>query len=113
MTGAKRNGRHVGSCGEAPANYPEIAVALVGWGFAKDPVFYLRAEKTMVTIDAERDGAASLADTLDAFSQRGMVPYYYGYGVELEDVVRPRLEGRYRPVEVLREPPLWRLERTR
>jgi hypothetical protein len=42
-----------------------------------------------------------------------MVPYYYGYGVELEDVVRPRLEGRYRPVEVLREPPLWRLERTR
>jgi hypothetical protein len=96
----------------ASAATPE-KVALVGWGFAKDPVFYLRAEKTMVTIDAERDGAASLADTLDAFSQRGMVPYYYGYGVELEDVVRPRLEGRYRPVEVLREPPLWRLERTR
>ena len=30
VTGAKRNGRHV--CGEAPANYPEIAAALVGWG---------------------------------------------------------------------------------
>jgi pyruvate,water dikinase len=32
VTGAKRNGRHVGICGEAPANYPEIAAALVGWG---------------------------------------------------------------------------------
>jgi len=87
-------------------------VALVGWGFAKDPVFYLRAEKTMVTLDAERDGAASLADTLDAFGRRGMTPFYYGYGTELEDVVRPRLEGHYRPVVVLRDPPLWRLERT-
>ena len=27
VTGAKRNGRHVGICGEAPANYPEIAAA--------------------------------------------------------------------------------------
>ena len=25
VTGAKRNHRHVGICGEAPANYPEIA----------------------------------------------------------------------------------------
>src|SRR5579864_2325175 len=25
VTGAKRNRRHVGICGEAPANYPEIA----------------------------------------------------------------------------------------
>jgi pyruvate,water dikinase len=32
VTGARRNGRHVGICGEAPANYPEIAAALVGWG---------------------------------------------------------------------------------
>jgi pyruvate,water dikinase len=32
VTGAKRNGRHVGICGEAPANYPDIAAALVGWG---------------------------------------------------------------------------------
>ena len=31
VTGARRNGRHVGICGEAPANYPEIAAALVGW----------------------------------------------------------------------------------
>ncbi len=32
VTGAKRNRRHVGICGEAPATYPEIAAALVGWG---------------------------------------------------------------------------------
>ena len=25
IVGAHRNGRHVGICGEAPANYPEIA----------------------------------------------------------------------------------------
>jgi pyruvate,water dikinase len=32
VTGARRNNRHVGICGEAPATYPEIAAALVGWG---------------------------------------------------------------------------------
>ena len=32
VTGARRNGRHVGICGEAPANYPEITRALVRWG---------------------------------------------------------------------------------
>jgi pyruvate,water dikinase len=32
VIGARRNHRHVGICGEAPANYPEVAAALVGWG---------------------------------------------------------------------------------
>ena len=32
VTGAKRNGRHVGICGEAPANYPEIARYLTKLG---------------------------------------------------------------------------------
>jgi pyruvate,water dikinase len=32
VTGAKRNGRHVGICGEAPANYPEIAAFLARLG---------------------------------------------------------------------------------
>ncbi len=32
VTGAKRNHRHSGICGEAPANYPEIAAALTGFG---------------------------------------------------------------------------------
>ena len=30
VEGAKRNGRHVGICGEAPANYPDIARYLAG-----------------------------------------------------------------------------------
>jgi pyruvate, water dikinase len=32
VSGAKRNGRHVGICGEAPANYPEIAQFLAELG---------------------------------------------------------------------------------
>jgi pyruvate, water dikinase len=32
VTGAKRNHRHIGICGEAPANYPEIAQFLAGLG---------------------------------------------------------------------------------
>ena len=32
VTGARRNHRHVGICGEAPANYPEIARYLTGLG---------------------------------------------------------------------------------
>ena len=32
VTGAQRNGRHVGICGEAPANYPEIARFLAELG---------------------------------------------------------------------------------
>ena len=32
VAGAKRNGRHVGICGEAPANYPEIAQFLAKLG---------------------------------------------------------------------------------
>jgi len=84
--------------------------ALVGWGFAKDPVFHLRARRSVVVVDAERDGAASLADALDALGRDGRALFYYGYGPELEEVVRPRLAGRYHPVELLRDPPLWRLE---
>jgi pyruvate,water dikinase len=32
VTGAKRNHRHCGICGEAPANFPDLAAALVGMG---------------------------------------------------------------------------------
>ena len=32
VTGAHRNGRHVGICGEAPANYPAIAAFLAQLG---------------------------------------------------------------------------------
>ena len=36
VLGAKRNGRHVGICGEAPANYPEIAHYLAQLGIELD-----------------------------------------------------------------------------
>lgn len=32
VEGAHRNGRHVGICGEAPANYPDVAKRLTEWG---------------------------------------------------------------------------------
>ena len=60
VTGAKRNGRHVGICGEAPANYPEIAVALVGWGIdsiSVNPSSLIGALK--VVADAERRPVAA------------------------------------------------------
>ena len=55
VTGAKRNNRHVGICGEAPADYPEIAAALVGWGIdsiSVNPSSLIGALR--VVADAER-----------------------------------------------------------
>jgi pyruvate, water dikinase len=52
VTGAKRNRRHVGICGEAPANYPDIARFLARLG-----------------IDSISVNAASLLQTLTAVSQ--------------------------------------------
>jgi pyruvate,water dikinase len=63
VTGAKRNGRHVGICGEAPANYPEIAAALVGWGIdsiSVNPSSLISALK--VVADAERPRPAIAAE---------------------------------------------------
>jgi pyruvate,water dikinase len=60
VAGAKRNGRHVGICGEAPANYPEIAAALVGWGIdsiSVNPSSLIGVLK--VVADAERQLAAA------------------------------------------------------
>jgi pyruvate,water dikinase len=52
VTGAKRNGRHVGICGEAPANYPEIARFLVQQGI--DPISVNPASilRTMTVVHA-------------------------------------------------------------
>jgi pyruvate,water dikinase len=66
VTGAKRNGRHVGICGEAPANYPEIAAALVGWGIDSISVnpssligtFKIAADAQTGTRDDDCDTAA-------------------------------------------------------
>jgi pyruvate,water dikinase len=56
VSGAKRNRRHIGICGEAPANYPEIARFLTGLGIdsiSVNPSSLLRT--IAVVYDAERD----------------------------------------------------------
>jgi pyruvate, water dikinase len=50
VTGAKRNHRHVGICGEAPANYPEIARFLVGLGIDSISVNAASLLRTMTVV---------------------------------------------------------------
>jgi len=58
VTGAKRNGRHVGICGEAPANYPEIARYLAGLGIDSISV---NPSSVLRTMQAVCDAEAGLA----------------------------------------------------
>ncbi len=56
VAGAKRNRRHSGICGEAPANYPEIAVALVGFGIdsiSVNPSSLLKTFEVVAGAEAE------------------------------------------------------------
>jgi len=56
VLGAKRNGRHIGICGEAPANYPEIARYLAQLGIDSISVNPSSILRTMqVVSDAESD----------------------------------------------------------
>jgi pyruvate,water dikinase len=57
VEGAKRNGRHVGICGEAPANYPEIARYLAGLGIGSISVNPSSLLRTMDVV-AEAEAAA-------------------------------------------------------
>ena len=60
ITGAKRNGRHVGICGEAPANYPEIARYVTQLGIDSISVNPSSVLRTMqVVSDAELATAAA------------------------------------------------------
>ena len=60
VTGAKRNGRHIGICGEAPANYPEVARFLTELGIDSISVNPSSILRTMqVVSDAETAGAAA------------------------------------------------------
>src|SRR5208282_1229475 len=71
VVGAKRNGRHVGICGEAPANYPEIAQFLAGLGIDSISVTAASLLRTMAVVrEAERgltsstpQGAAAIHGT--------------------------------------------------
>ena len=59
VSGAKRNRRHVGICGEAPANYPEIARFLVQLGISSISVNPSSLLQTFKVVDAaEHDQAA-------------------------------------------------------
>ncbi len=61
VTGAKRNARHIGICGEAPANYPEIARYLAQLGIDSISVNPSSILRTMeVVSDAERAAGAAL-----------------------------------------------------
>ena len=54
VVGAKRNGRHVGICGEAPANYPEIARYLTQLGIDSISVNPSSVFRTMaIVLEAE------------------------------------------------------------
>ena len=55
VTGANRNGRHVGICGEAPANYPGIAAFLTQLGIISISVNPESVARTMTVVhDAEQ-----------------------------------------------------------
>ncbi len=58
ITGAKRNRRHIGICGEAPANYPEIARFLTRLGIDSISVNPASLLRTIATVrDAEAQGS--------------------------------------------------------
>jgi len=62
VAGAKRNARHVGICGEAPANYPEIARFLVRQGIDSISVNPASIMRTMTVVyAAEQENEPALA----------------------------------------------------
>jgi len=55
VQGARRNGRHVGICGEAPATYPEVAEFLVREGIGSISINPQSLPRTLeVVAEAER-----------------------------------------------------------
>jgi pyruvate,water dikinase len=60
VAGAKRNGRHVGICGEAPANYPEIARYLTQLGIdsiSVNPSSVFRTMAAVIEAEANAENA--------------------------------------------------------
>ena len=58
VAGARRNKRHVGICGEAPANYPEVAGFLVRQGIESvsvNPASVLRTMTVVAAAESESD----------------------------------------------------------
>jgi pyruvate,water dikinase len=61
IVGAKRNGRHIGICGEAPANYPEIARYLAGLGIDSISVNPSSVLRTMQVVSEAEAGVPAKA----------------------------------------------------
>jgi len=61
VTGAKRNHRHVGICGEAPANYPEIAQFLAGLGIDSISVNAASLFRTFTAVHEAEHRATTVA----------------------------------------------------
>jgi pyruvate, water dikinase len=59
VTGAKRNHRHVGICGEAPANYPEIARFLAELGIDSISVNAASLLRTTTVVHEAEQAAAA------------------------------------------------------
>jgi len=57
VSGARRNGRHVGICGEAPANYPEIASFLVEQGIDSISVNPSSLLRTLTIVQKAEEGS--------------------------------------------------------
>jgi pyruvate,water dikinase len=59
VTGAKRNHRHVGICGEAPANYPEVARFLAELGIDSISVTAASLLRTITVVHEAEQASAS------------------------------------------------------
>jgi pyruvate,water dikinase len=54
VTGAHRNGRHVGICGQGPSDFPDLAERLVGFGIdsmSLNPDSIVKTRKAVATIE--------------------------------------------------------------
>jgi pyruvate,water dikinase len=68
VLGAKRNGRHVGICGEAPANYPEIARYLAELGIdsiSVNPSSILRTMDVVAKAEAGTQNAGAATEAAE------------------------------------------------
>ena len=58
IEGAKRNGRPIGVCGQAPSDYPDMAEFLVGLGIdsiSLNPDTVLAIKPRIAAIESERE----------------------------------------------------------
>ena len=70
IAGAKRNGRHVGICGEAPANFPEVTRYLVDLGIdsiSVNPSSVLRTMQVVTEAEQAKARSSVATDRLTAY----------------------------------------------